>query len=618
MTSAINTNGINVNYPVPGVNNNSQGFRDNFAAIKNNLNTASAELTDLQNKVVVKQALDGTVVNNDMANTLISNALTRSFRASVYNLGNALSGTVIIDVSLGDVQYGTIAGNTTIQFGGWSPSGTQSNVELILSFSNTDAYISFPSQVINTNNFGAVTVENYSNVGNVASLSVPYGVTQLDFKLSTLDCGNTIYIEPVNRPRQSTQIQQRTPPPTGQQGDTIGTISVDIPISAEPTYCTSSNSTYDYLVCGNTAGFFPDMPIVFSGNIFEGNLTAGNTYFVRTIGNSTTFTVSSNAGTVSGPGTLVQLSGNTGNMTVSPVTYMYTATQNYDGSTLERTSANTFAVTESQVVTGTRGTGNLITITSTSNLAVNDPITFSGTSTSITATATDNASDTIQVTSTSVLVTGMPVTFTGTILGGGNLSAGNTFFVKTIANSTHFSVTNTYSAGTLGSNINLTTTAGSMNVVYGGVFEKYSSGTNTGNLSSSNTYYVKTLPSGTTLTVSNIPGGAPVAMFDADGPTSGAQAMNATFTTNYVVSLNNTTSISANDPIIFTGNVFGGVTANIPYYVSSISGSNITISQTRYNGIAGQTFAVSTANGNMDATVMQGTNIFKRVSLIGW
>ena len=53
MTSAINTNGINVNYPVPGVNNNSQGFRDNFATIRTNLNTASTEITDLQNNVVV-------------------------------------------------------------------------------------------------------------------------------------------------------------------------------------------------------------------------------------------------------------------------------------------------------------------------------------------------------------------------------------------------------------------------------------------------------------------------------------------------------------------------------------------------------------------------------------
>ena len=97
--SSINTNGINVNYPVPGVNNNSQGFRDNFAAIKTNLNTASTEITDLQNKVVLKQALTGTTLNNDMANALISNASTRSFRATMYNLGGDLSGIVSINAS---------------------------------------------------------------------------------------------------------------------------------------------------------------------------------------------------------------------------------------------------------------------------------------------------------------------------------------------------------------------------------------------------------------------------------------------------------------------------------------------------------------------------------------
>ena len=56
--STINTNALDVNYPIPGVNNNSQGFRDNFASIKTNLNTAATEITDLQNKVVVKSALN--------------------------------------------------------------------------------------------------------------------------------------------------------------------------------------------------------------------------------------------------------------------------------------------------------------------------------------------------------------------------------------------------------------------------------------------------------------------------------------------------------------------------------------------------------------------------------
>ena len=225
--SQINTNGINVNYPVPGVNNNSQGFRDNFAAIRTNLNTASTEITNLQTNVVVKAALANTVVDNNMANTLISNALTRSFRASTYNLGNNISNTVVVNTSLGDVQYGTISGNTTIQFAGWAPSGTQSNVQLQLNISNAEAVISFPTQVSMTGTYGVETLENFANVGNVPTVTIPYGVTQLEYRLSTIDCGNNITIEPFNRPRITTQVQQRTPTSTGEQGDVAGDVAVD-------------------------------------------------------------------------------------------------------------------------------------------------------------------------------------------------------------------------------------------------------------------------------------------------------------------------------------------------------------------------------------------------------
>jgi hypothetical protein len=205
--STINTNAINVNYPVPGVNNNSQGFRDNFASIVNNLNAAGNEITDLQNKVVVKQALIGTTINNDMANTLISNASTRSFRATTFNLGNALAGTVLVNASLGDVQYGTIAGDTTINFGSWSPTGTQSNVQINLAISNTLSTITFPSSVTLSPDTGATTLENYSNSSGNLAVTVPNGVTQLNYMVSTTDCGNTLYITPINRPRITTQIQ---------------------------------------------------------------------------------------------------------------------------------------------------------------------------------------------------------------------------------------------------------------------------------------------------------------------------------------------------------------------------------------------------------------------------
>ena len=323
--STINTNPINVNYPVPGVNNNSQGFRDNFASIVTNLNAAGTEITDLQNKVVVKQALIGTTINNDMANTLISNASTRSFRATTYNLGNALSGTVLVNTSLGDVQYGTIAGNTTINFGSWAPAGTQSNVQLNLSIANTDpgrsAVITFPSNVT----LGATTLENYSNINGNSSVTVPYGVSQLNYLISTVDCGTTLYISPTNRPSQATQIQQRLVPPTGFQGDVNGDIAVGP--SVDQLTITGANTDPYLTTSGNTSQLYTDLPIVFTGTSLSGNIVVGTTYYVRNVVSSTTFTVSSTIG-----GSNIAIGSNVSGTTMlgNPVSYVYIATDTYN------------------------------------------------------------------------------------------------------------------------------------------------------------------------------------------------------------------------------------------------------------------------------------------------
>jgi hypothetical protein len=241
--STIDTNGIDPNYPVPGVNNSSQGFRDNFSSIKVNFDAAATEITDLQNKVVVKSALTGSVVDNNMANTLISNALVRSFRATTFNLGNNISGTATIDVSRGDVQYGTIVGNTTLNFGGWSPSSTQSNLQIQLTVANANAVISFP---ITTNDANAKPVigmtksvsllENYTS--NVASpiansvytnkITAPYNTKNLAFNITTTDCGVTMDIEPLSRPQKATQVMgNRTIAAIGAQGDVPGALATD-------------------------------------------------------------------------------------------------------------------------------------------------------------------------------------------------------------------------------------------------------------------------------------------------------------------------------------------------------------------------------------------------------
>ena len=363
MTSQINTNSIDSNYPVPGQNNDSQGFRNNFAAIKTNLNTAASEITDLENKVVLKAALNNSVLNNDMANVLISNASTSGFRATTYNLGNALSGTVIVSVNQSDVQYGTVAGNTTLQFNDWAPTNTQSNVVVRLTYSNVNASVSLPNAAVSSNNnFGVTLLENYANVSGIATLTSPAHANIVELRFSSLDCGNTITVEPINRPYKATQLVTRNATPTGVPGDVSGDISVSETIA--PTTVTSTTGTGNIINVITTAGYYIDMPIVFTGNTDSNNsnIVAGTTYFISNVANITAFNISTSIGSSE-----FDVGSTTNSFAANPVGYIYICTNTFD--------SNIYA----KNVTNTSATGNTITLNNTSNIVVNAPVVFTGT-----------------------------------------------------------------------------------------------------------------------------------------------------------------------------------------------------------------------------------------------
>lgn len=594
--STINTNGINVNYPVPGVNNNSQGFRDNFAAIKNNLTIAASEITDLQTKAVLKSALDNIALDNDMGNTLISNAVTRGFRQSTYNLGSSLAGQILVDVSLGDVQYGTIVGSTQLEFAGWAPAGTQSNLQLNLVFANTGAVLSFPEEVtiLGFNSIG--TLENYAEVSNVSTITVPAGITELDFILSTLDCGNTISISPINRPRQSTQVFKRDPAPAGQLGDKTGTISVSASSSTAVAECTGSNSVSDTYTCDSTEGLYLDMPVTFTGNVF-GGVSLNTVYYIRSIPTSTTFTLSSTPGSVTGPAAALQLTTSTGTMQVTPTTYLYVAAGDYDGITLTKFATNAGPIITTAVAANTTASGNVITLTSSPTLTLGTPVTFSGSNTQVYLTNTFSTNNYVRVTSTSGMVLNGRIYITGNTFGG--INTANYYYISNIDSSNNqIKLSTTYGGG----NITVTTASGNASGYYGGVF---------GNLSANTQYYV-TYTSGSTIAVSTVSGGANAALVSENG------SMTVNLTTAYELQLNNSSGLELNDSITFVGNIFGGLTEGAVYYINKLSGANISVSITRYNGTAGQTFALSSGTGNMAAVIQQGTSIWRRVQLTSW
>ena len=360
--STINTNGINVNYPVPGENNSSQGFRDNFTNIKNNINTAGEEITELQSKAVLKAGLTGIPIDNNMANTLISNAAVRSFRSTTYNLGNAISGSVVIDATLGDVQIGTITGNTTVQLAGWAPSGTRSAISLDFTIANTEAYVIFPGTVNASGNI----IENNTLVGgNLAIATAPYSVTNLKYELATTNCGNTVTINPLNRPYQTSQIETRQAiTPTGYQGDRNGDIAVAPAI--EPVTVTATTVTTNVFTVASTEGFYIGMPIQFTaqgGDVIFGGPVAGTTYYVSTITADTSFIVTTDAALT----TPLTLSTDTGTMQASPIAYTYICVGTFDSNV---TTGNLSAVASNVITVGA---------TSIANTAwANQPVIFSG------------------------------------------------------------------------------------------------------------------------------------------------------------------------------------------------------------------------------------------------
>lgn len=257
--STINTSSLNTNYPVPGVNNSTQGFRDNFNVVKSSLNTAATEITDLQTKSVLKAALNGTTIDNDMGNTIISNAATKGFRSTSYNMGSSLPAApeaIIVDVSKADIHFGVVTNNTSFIFAGWSPALTQSSIELHLFIANSSAAINFPNTTYNSSSdilsgaTGSVrSCENYSSLlsngtpiiitadtnfapGGVGithtnTVGIPAGAKELQFKISSLDCGTTIDVQPLNIARKASAIQIRLPTGIGKVGDTLGSICTD-------------------------------------------------------------------------------------------------------------------------------------------------------------------------------------------------------------------------------------------------------------------------------------------------------------------------------------------------------------------------------------------------------
>jgi GTPase SAR1 family protein len=197
MTSQVNPNNIDGTYPIAGQDNDSQGFRDNFTNIRNNLTYAKAEIEDLQNKAVLKSALTNSTLSNDMAgNAIVGSSLT-SWRETYNNVGAVSGATTTIDFANGNYQKITMGiTSTTLAFTFPSNSSGQ-RAKIILWVNATDpAYtLTLPS---------AVSL-GHEKISGISSRVITFNENELNttndyfFEFSTVDAGTTIQVRDLTR-----------------------------------------------------------------------------------------------------------------------------------------------------------------------------------------------------------------------------------------------------------------------------------------------------------------------------------------------------------------------------------------------------------------------------------
>lgn len=191
MTSSINPNNIDGNYPVAGQPNNTQGFRDNFTNTKTNFEYAQTEINDLQNKAILKQALTGTTLDNNMNDNLLY-AVKLQDVSYTYLQQTATAGSIPIDYSAAQYQFISTTGPISLSFTNWPESTLGAGiVQVAINVTNTSHTLTLPAEVT----LGTTGIQGYS--GGVITFAAT-GTYQ--FAFSTSNGGSAVTIYDLNRP----------------------------------------------------------------------------------------------------------------------------------------------------------------------------------------------------------------------------------------------------------------------------------------------------------------------------------------------------------------------------------------------------------------------------------
>jgi hypothetical protein len=189
MASTINPNNIDGAYPVAGQDNDSQGFRDNFTNTKTNFSYAAAEITDLQNKAVLKSALTGTTLNNNMSGSILSNAQLQDMSETKVSLASVV-GSQILDYEAAPYFTLTLGGSVSLSFANFPAAGPAARCRLQVTVNNLSYTLTLPAAV-------SVGTSNIQGLNSNILTFTRTGVFEYEFETS--DGGATISVFDLNQ-----------------------------------------------------------------------------------------------------------------------------------------------------------------------------------------------------------------------------------------------------------------------------------------------------------------------------------------------------------------------------------------------------------------------------------
>jgi len=176
------SNNINVLYPIPGVDNDTQGFRDNFSSIKNALQATAQELSNLN--------LNTSKLNTGENDYSYSARIYRApLKAVGYTVGEAdtlLDADDTVSFLSGHYHRFTVDGNVKLSVTDW-PEGLYSKVLFEIKNYNTAS--------------NSITFDAYgSTLKSEASLTLPHTLststtTSHMFQLWTADRGRNVFVQ---------------------------------------------------------------------------------------------------------------------------------------------------------------------------------------------------------------------------------------------------------------------------------------------------------------------------------------------------------------------------------------------------------------------------------------